>query len=226
MRPMFSNEWGGTFTLIEPGEFTMGDSFGNKYEKPQKIVKIIQPFFISLRLLTQVEWSAIMDSNPSKFQEGWAAGLRPVETITWHEGMEFIDRLNRVDQGEKLGLVGNWRLPTEEEWEFSCRAGSKTRWFHSNADHELDEVAWHAGNSGAMTREVGQKKANEWGIFDMHGNVSEWTSSNWQGDDLRRVHRGGSWFTESDATRSAARASSALDKRSDGIGMRLVWSPI
>ena len=225
MGPMFSNDSGGSFTLIEPGEFKMGDSSGSRFEKPVTIINIEQPFFIGVRPLTQIEWFTIMDSNPSKFQDGWAAGLRPVERISWHDAMEFVNRLNQIDQEEKLGLKGSWRLPTEEEWEFSCRAGSTSRWFHSDFDRELDEVAWHAGNSGATTRETGQKKANEWGLFDMHGNVAEWTSSRWQGDDLRRVHRGGSWFTESDATRSAARASAVTDKVSDGIGMRLVWSP-
>jgi len=225
LSPTFTNEWGGSFVLIEPGSFIMGDETGSKFERPVSEVTITEPFFIGARPVTQVEWTAVMKNNPSKFSEGWSAGLRPVEMVSWLDCMSFIAKLNEMDQGEKLGLVGSWRLPTEAEWEYACRAGSLTRWFHSDADGELDEVGWHAGNSGATTREVGQKKANGWGLFDVHGLVGEWCSDLWNNDNLRRVHRGGSWFTESDATRSAARSSANVDKCSDGIGFRLVWSP-
>ena len=225
MRPIFTNEWGGSFILIEPGSFNMGDKNGSKFEKPVRNVEIEEPYFIGARPVTQVEWTSVMGNNPSKFSEGWSAGLRPVEMVSWLDCMSFISKLNEIDQDEKLGLVGSWRLPTESEWEFACRAGTATKWFHSDADSDLDEVGWHAGNSGATTREVGQKKANDWGLFDVHGLVGEWCSDEWEDNNLRRVHRGGSWFTESDATRSAARASANVDRRSDGIGFRLVWSP-
>ena len=158
MRPTFSNENGGTFVLIEPGDIAN--------------ISIIEPFFIGSRPVTQVEWTAIMDNNPAKFQDGWSAGLRPIETVSWLDCQEFISRLNEQDVQEKLGLTGSWRLPTSEEWEYACRAGSSTRWHHSDRDSDLDVVAWHAGNSGATTREVGQKKSNDWGLYDCHGNVA------------------------------------------------------
>ena len=225
MLPTFTNEWGGSFVLIEPGSFLMGDENGSKFEKPIRKVEITEPYFIGARPVTQVEWTSVMGDNPSKFNQGWSAGLRPVEKVSWLDCMSFISKLNEIDQSEKLGLVGSWRLPTEAEWEFACRAGTTTKWFHSNQDFDLDEVGWHAGNSGATTREVGQKKANDWGLFDVHGLVGEWCSDMWYNDNLRRIHRGGSWFTESDATRSAARSSANVDRCSDGIGFRLVWSP-
>ncbi len=209
MRPTFSNEQGGTFVLIEPGQ--NGE------------ISIGQPFFIGARPVTQVEWVSVMGNNPSKFQEGWAAGLRPVESVSWLDCQCFISKLNDAEIGFRLGLSGLWRLPTAEEWEFACRAGTQTRWYHSDRDKDLDEVAWHAGNSGATTREVGQKKENAWGLYDCHGNVAEWTDTE---EGNRRVTKGGSWLMESESTTSIARGTSTIDKRSDGIGLRLVWSPI
>ena len=209
VRPSFNNENGGTFVLIEPGNILD--------------IVIEEPFFIGSRPVTQVEWTAVMGENPSKFQEGWSAGLRPVESVSWLDCQSFLSALNAQETEQRLGLSGLWRLPTAEEWEYACRAGTETRWFHSDRDSDLDEVAWHAGNSGATTREVGQKKANDWGLYDCHGNVAEWTDSH-KGN--RRITKGGSWLMESESTTSGANGSSAMDKRSDAIGLRLVWSPI
>ena len=209
VRPSFNNENGGTFVLIEPGNILD--------------IVIEEPFFIGSRPVTQVEWTAVMGENPSKFQEGWSAGLRPVESVSWLDCQSFLSALNAQETEQRLGLSGLWRLPTAQEWEYACRAGTETRWFHSDRDSDLDEVAWHAGNSGATTREVGQKKANDWGLFDCHGNVAEWTDSQ-KGN--RRITKGGSWLMESESTTSGANGSSAMDKRSDAIGLRLVWSPI
>ena len=209
MRPVFSNDNGGTFVLIEPGKILD--------------IEITEPFFIGARPVTQVEWVSIMGVNPSKFTSGWSSGLRPVESVSWLDCQEFILKLNQIDSGEKLGLAGVWRMPTSDEWEYACRAGTTSRWFHSDRDSELDEVAWHAGNSGATTREVGQKKENQWGLFDCHGNVAEWTSSE---VGIKRITKGGSWLMESESTTSYAKGVSLVDKRSDGIGLRLVWSPL
>ena len=209
VRPAFNNDNGGTFVLIEPGQ--NGD------------LVIEEPFFIGVRPVTQVEWSAVMGNNPSKFQEGWSAGLRPVESVSWLDCQTFISILNDNEVEQRLGLSGVWRLPTAEEWEYACRAGSATRWYHSDRDKDLDEVAWHAGNSGATTREVGQKKENPWGLYDCHGNVAEWTDTE-QGE--KRVIKGGSWLMESESTTSSACGYSKMDKKSDAIGLRLVWSPV
>ena len=144
VRPSFNNEYGGSFVLIEPGQ--NGD------------LVVEEPFFIGARPVTQVEWSAVMGSNPSKFQDGWSAGLRPVESVSWLDCQAFIAKLNEEETEQRLGLSGIWRLPNATEWEYACRAGSETRWYHSDRDKDLDEVAWHAGNAGATTREVGQKR--------------------------------------------------------------------
>ena len=242
-RPSFDDAFGGRYLLVEPGTYQMGDgaSRGNKNERPAHKVDIDQPFFFGERPVTQAHWQAIMETNPSKFQEGWAAGLRPVENVSWNDVLVFLARLNSTEQETvRLGFTGSWRLPSESEWEYVARAGTETRWAFGDRDSELNDYGWHAGNAGATTREVGQKKANPWGFLDMYGQTGEWCqddySKNYENHDgsqspqistggERKVHRGGSWFTESDSTRSRARASATRTTRSDGIGFRLVWAP-
>ena len=243
-RPSFSDSFGGTYILVEPGIFLMGDQVGDGLERecPVHEVKITRPFFIGERPVTQVHWTSVMGDNPAKFTDGWSSGLQPVESISWHDANRFIEKLNQTFGDEvHLGLTGIWRLPTESEWEFVARAGTQTRWFFGNKDSELGDYGWHAGNSGASTKVVGQKKPTPWGVLDLYGNVSEWCQDNYvenysnhsSSQDAHTVeledfyvHRGGSWFTESDSTRSSARNKSVSTRKSDGIGMRLVWEPI
>jgi len=220
----------------------MGDERGDgaQNEQPAHDVEIERPFFLGERPVTQAQWFDVMGANPSKHQEGWSAGLRPVESITFDEVKGFLEQLNQRDSGEvRLGLPGYWRLPSEAEWEYAAKAGTRSRWWFGDRDRDLDDNGWHAGNSGGSTREVGSKSSNPWGFFDMNGLVYEWCEDHYtrRYDEsriqaayttpggTRRVIRGGAWFTESDATRSSARSSAAHDKRSDGIGLRLVWEP-
>ena len=240
-RPRFEDEFGGSYILIEPGNFTMGDVVGDGLarELPIHQVDIESPFFIGQRPVTQIHWESVMGYNPSKFQDGWSSGLRPVESVSRAECMEFILRLNESFNSPRLSLDGLWRLPTESEWEYCARSGTETKWCFGNFDGDLDEYGWHAGNSGASTREVGLKKPNNWEIYDIYALISEWCQDNYRPDysipsrqvayvDNSEVYsvRGGSWFTESDSTRSSSRSFANFDKSSDGIGIRLVWEPI
>ena len=241
-RPSFEDAFGGTYLLVEPGEFLIGDQVGSGHpnESPVSLVKITDPFFLGVRPVTQMHWSSIMGDNPSKFQDGWSAGLRPVETISMKDVDRFLKRLNG-NGSEYIGLKGIWRLPTEAEWEYVAKAGTTTRWSFGDKDSELDAHGWHGGNSGATTREVGSKKANPWGYFDMHGLVYEMTCTKWTASHKNHtgmqtypseenseflVAKGGSWFTESDSTRSSSRRKLRFDDRKDGIGLRLVWEPV
>jgi len=239
--PRFNDEYGCTYVLIEPGQFIMGDSVGDGLprESPPHTVEISQPFFIGQRPVTQMHWDSIMGNNPSKFQDGWSSGLRPVENISWHNCMTFLAKLNKkYDEVEFLSLRGIWRLPTESEWEYCARSGTTTKWSCGDLDSEIDEYVWHAGNAGASTREVGLKKSNKWDLHDMNGLVAEWCQDNFRNDYSEHsmqspfvnesdiyCHRGGNWFTESDSTRCSARGFSPAFKTNDGIGMRLVWEP-
>ena len=236
-RPSFEDSFGGSYLVVEPGEFNLGDEVGSGHrnETPIQSTAITEPYFLGVRPVTQAHWSSVMGSNPSKFQEGWSAGLRPVESISYAEVEAFLEQLNQGEQ-EFVGFEGNWRLPSEVEWEYAAKAGTSTRWSFGNKDAELDAHGWHAGNSGATTREVGSKKANPWGFHDMHGLVYEFTSTIWQPSHANEtpsktssefvVAKGGSWFTESDSTRSSSRRRMNISDRKDGVGLRLVWEPI
>ena len=241
--PRFDDEFGSTYVLISPGTYQMGNPTNNspKRELPSHEIEIAQPFFLGKMQVTQIQWQSVMGDNPAKFSEGWSAGLRPIENVSWNDAQRFIEKLNaQHNDSPKLGLLGKWRLPSESEWEYAARAGTLSRWSFGDKDAELDEYGWHAGNSGASTREVGQKKANPWGLHDLHGNVSEWCMDDWSSDyentprdqspmsisgETRKSHRGGNWFTESDSTRCSARGSSQRNMAKDGIGLRLVWQP-
>ena len=241
--PSFTDVYGATYRLVEPGAFVLGAEghSGHPSERPSCRVEIVEPFFLAERPVTQAQWSDVMGGNPSKFQDGWSAGLRPVEQVNFYEVQAFLERLNLRDANHPyLGLVGRWRLPSEAEWEYTARSGHEGRWWFGDKDVELDDHGWHAGNSGGSTREVGLKKPNDWGFYDMNGLVNEWCADHWsrnynggrtqrpyaEGDGEKYVVRGGSWFTESDSTRSGARSFAARDKRSDGLGLRLVWEPL
>ena len=174
--------------------------------------------------------------------QGFESGLRPVERVSWLEASQFGDKLHEHLGEDGWHAKGTFRLPSEAEWEYAARAGTTSDWYCGDADHKIHQHIWNAGNSGAKTNIVGQKEANPWGLHDICGNVGEWCLDNWHpnhqalpldgkprvggGDAGRRVHKGGSWFTESEATRCGARASALVDKCSDGIGLRVLWQEL
>ena len=147
-RPSFDDDFGGRYLLVEPGTFLMGDEKGTRSEQPAHQVTISEPFFCGERPVTQAHWQSVMSSNPSAFTDGWAAGLRPVEQVSWLDVQEFLSVLNQRDNDvEHLGVMGFWRLPTEAEWEYLARANTSTRWAFGDRDADLNDYGWHAGNS-------------------------------------------------------------------------------
>lgn len=197
---------------IPAGSFVMGSAMNESGrdddEGPQRRVTITKPFYIGVTEVTQDQYAAIMGNNPSEF-----SGLQnPVEQVSWNDAVAFCKALS-----QKTGK--QFRLPTEAEWEYACRAGSKTRFGFGDEDNALPAHAWFNGNSGSATHPVGQKKPNAWGLYDMHGNVWEWCSD-WYTDGYTnakttdpqgpqsgqyRVLRGGSWSTDAGLCRSAYR---------------------
>ncbi|HID20617.1 MAG TPA: formylglycine-generating enzyme family protein [Methanophagales archaeon] len=218
------NSIGMKFTLIPEGKFYMGSKERND-EKPVHKVKINNPFYLGTYPVTQAEWKAVMDDNPFYFK----GDDLPVESVSWDDVQEFIKKLN-----EKEG-TNKYRLPSEAEWEYACRAGTITRYSFGDSDSKLGGYAWCDENSGQKTHPVGQKKSNPWGLYDMHGNVWErvqdmWhdsydgtptDGSAWEGDGANRVIRGGSWHNNAGDCRSAIRYH--VDPRArDVLGFRLL----
>jgi len=176
---------------IPAGKFTMGFS----YPKTPHEVTLTKAFWLGRTEVTQAQWEAVMGGNPSAFK----GKDLPVENVSWYEAMKFCGNLNAKGL---LPAGWKWALPTEAQWEYACRAGTTGDWVS-----DCGKVAWYADNSGSKTHPVATKKANAWGLHDMHGNVGEWCAD-WycrdypmgavtdpQGIDLGkvRVFHGGSW---------------------------------
>ena len=227
--------------LVPPGTFSMGCSASAQWacypdELPVHTVTLTNPYYIGRFEVTQSQWTAIMGSNPSAFQ-GPAypgAGNQPVERVSWNMVQGFL---------KATGL----RLPTEAEWEFACRAGTTTA-FHgwaanpngTNIDSQVVSIAWFASNSANRPRPVGGKPANGLGLYDMHGNVFEWTSDWWSetyyasspsmnptgpATGVWRVFRGGSWLNLTNGLRSSARYAWEPFELDSIIGFRVARNP-
>ncbi len=233
---LLTNTIGMKFVLIQPGSFMMGSPSGerhrNRDEGPRHRVVISRPFYLQTTEVTQAQYRAIMRSNPSRFK---GCDQCPVEQVSWNDAQEFIRRLNALDKTNK------YRLPTEAEWEYACRAGSGTAYYFGNNFSRLGHYAWYGANSKNRTKPVAQKRPNAWGLYDMHGNVWEWCQD-WydkryyrrspnrdpQGpaNGCGRVLRGGSWFFRFRSTlRSARRYQFDPSLRSDNGGFRVVRIP-
>lgn len=159
--------------------------------------------------VTQGLWMAVMGANPSHF--GNCGDTCPVENVSWKEAQEFIQKLNA-----RTGK--HYRLPTQTEWEYACYGGSQTEYCGGN---DLDLAGWSGPNSGGKTHPVGQKQANGYGLYDMSGNVWEWTSNCWEGDCAWRVLRGGSWSNDLRNMRAAYRFRIVPSSWNGNTGFRL-----
>lgn len=237
------NSLGMKLIYIPPGEFLMGSPASEddrrSYSKPQHRVKISRGFYMGVTEVTQAQWRAIMkttvgqqrDKIDSIFSLVGEGSNHPVYFVSWDEATEFCRKLSR-QEGE------NYRLPTEAEWEYACRAGSTTSFCFGDSDLELSDYAWYGHNSNRQTHTVGHKKPNAFGLHDMHGNVDEWCADRYSdnyfsispsvdpggpstGED--RVVRGGSWIINPvGLSLSADRGPYRPDGRGNAIGFRIV----
>lgn len=227
----FTNSIGMRFVLIEPGEFMMGSNEAD-HEKPPHLVEITQPFYLGVYPVTQAEYKAVMGMNPSHFNGN---ARLPVEQVNWIDSLTFCEKLNRLTV--EVQRKAHYRLPTEAEWEYACRAGSTGKWCTGDDVSSLYGHAWLYKNSDSRTHPVGEKKANNWGLHDMHGNVWEWCADYYGNYSLAmltdlqgpttgssRVGRGGSWACSPVRSRSAYRSNNDPLNRSDFLGFRLALS--
>lgn len=224
------------FVYIPPGDFLMGspdEEFGRHDDETLHEVALTKGFYMQATLVTKRQWLTVMGGNPSSFKPGNMDC--PVDGVSWNDCQRFIRRLNEIG-------VYKYRLATEAEWEYACRAGTSSPFSDgvlSSSEHEYDlglcEIAWYCGNSGGKTNRVAQKKSNAWGLYDMHGNLCEWCEDwyrkyrgNTHVDPVNtqissaRVCRGGCWVSMAQNCRSACRFSWQPDCRSDFIGFRLI----
>jgi formylglycine-generating enzyme required for sulfatase activity len=232
-------------------------------EGPPHRVKISRPFYLGVYPVTQGEYQQVMGSNPSSFTQkqipspafqppleerelkfrevdvrkvaGRDTTRHPVEMVDWEEAMEFCRRLSAMPAERAAGRV--YRLPTEAEWEYACRAGTTTHWYSGDDEAQLVDIAWFRKNSEGTTHPVGQRKPNAWGLYDMYGNVSQWCAD-WFGKDYythsspsdptgpptghTRVLRGGGWDNFPSICRSAFRNNSGPAGRHHLLGFRVL----
>ncbi len=185
------------FVRIKAGTFTMGDK-GEKDATPHEVT-LTKDYWMQTTETTQAQWEAVMGSNPSDFK---GADL-PVEQVSWEDCQKFMEKLNAKAKEQLKGKAAS--LPTEAEWEYACRAGSKDKWSFGDDESKLVDYAWYSKNSVGKTHAVAQKKPNAWGLHDMTGNVYEWcqdwyggyggkaTDPTGPGSGTSRVLRGGTW---------------------------------
>ena len=249
----FTNDLGMTFNLIPAGTFTMGSpaaELGRDNDETPHQVTLTQAFYMQTTEVTQGQWRAVMGENPSYFQN--CGANCPVENVSWDDVQEFLTRINAPSTDGY-----EYRLPTEAQWEYAARAGSETAFCGGDIteptgnDPILNTLGWYRENSDAGyegcsewsdgrcigPQPVAGRNANEWGLFDMHGNVYEWCSD-WYGDyptgsvtdpvgpssGAGRVLRGGSWLDRARYCRSAIRSRYAPGYRHDFFGFRLAAS--
>ena len=183
----YTNSIGMEFMKIPAGEFMMGspsDEEG-RYDGagPVHKVTIEESYYLGKYEVTQEQWREVMGSNPSNFK----GDDLPVEKVSWNDVQEFIEKLNEMEGTDE------YRLPSEAEWEYACRAGTFTRYSFGDDESKLGDYAWYGKNSGLETHPFGQMKPNPWGLYDMHGNVWEWCQDRWHDDYDGSPSDGSAW---------------------------------
>ena len=227
-----TNSIGMKFVVIPAGTFSMGSANGDYDERPVHQVTISKPFYLSAYEVTNADGIAVKRFVSSK----WKGDTLPIESVTWEEAEAFCSSLSALPAERAAGRV--YRLPTEAEWEYACRAGTTTAYSFGDDESLLGDFAWFGANAGGSTHPVGQKKPNGWGLYDMQGNVWEWCSDRYgdyaaaaatdpQGpaQGSYRVLRGCSWDSSARRCRSADRFRFDPSHRYSYHGFRLALSP-
>jgi formylglycine-generating enzyme required for sulfatase activity/serine/threonine protein kinase len=227
-----TNSIGMKLVLIPRGEFMMGSPAAEQGRNPdetQRKVTLTKSFQIGKYEVTQLQYEQVMGINPSEFK----SVDNPVEQVSWDDAVAFCAKLSALPAEQKIGRV--YRLPTEAEWEYSCRAGTTSAYSFGDDGNNLGDCAWFSENSTGKTHHVGRKQANSWGMYDTHGNVWEWCQD-WYAIDsggatsdpigpvsgASRVFRGGGWYHTPSICRAARRSYEKVSHRSNHLGLRVV----
>jgi len=251
------NSIGMRFVPISAGTFTMGeglrqarsiqldtlnseltraeiDMLKKRLNKNAHKVTLTQAFHLGQYEVTQEQYEKVMGKNPSMFK----GKQNPVEMVSWNDAVEFCRKLSELPEEKSAGIV--YRLPTDAEWEYACRAGTTTKYSFGDSESELSDYAWYDENSGKTPHPVGGKKPNGWGLYDMHGNVIEWCQD-WYEEDYAsgsvtdptgaakgsdRVFRGGSWVNSSDYHQSAMHEGAMPGLQFYTLGFRVLRSSV
>ena len=216
-------ESGIEMVLVPGGSFAMGDQRGDIDEIPHDVY--IRSFYIDKYPVTQGEYERVMGENPSR----WKGKKNPVEQVRWSDAVRYCNARSDLERLQPCYDLKTWkcnfnangyRLPTEAEWEYACRAGTETRYSFGNNTSQLRHYAWFKENSGRKPRPVGQKRPNPWGLYDMYGDVWEWCNDFYEVDYYEKspkenpngpktgeskVVRGGCWDSTADKCRSSFR---------------------
>jgi formylglycine-generating enzyme required for sulfatase activity len=236
-----TNSIGMKLVLIPKGTFMMGSpesEQGRNEDETQHEVTISKDYYLGVYEVTQTQYEKVMGKNPSHFQGAIVGNENadlPVENVSWDEAVEFCKKLSDLPEEKKTGRV--YRLPTEAEWEYACRAGSKTAYSFDDEEGLLPEYGWFNRNSSRRTHTVGLLEPNAWGLYDLHGNVWEWCSDRY-GDYPKgavsdpsgpkvgsaRVNRGGCWSDGAALCESADRNWGTPVDRDSALGVRLALS--
>ncbi len=228
------------FVSITPGKgkfpksFLMGSKNGNTSEQPAHRVTFEYPFSIAKYEVTQELYQAVMGKNPSR----WKGPRNSVEKVSWDEANEFCRKVTaELHKAQLISQNDIIRLPSEAEWEYACRAGTKTAYSFGDSEKDLGDYCWFTGNAKGNDPPVGAKKPNPWGLCDMHGYIWEWCADTWRPNyktapadgsavtskaAKTRVLRGGAWTEKADRCRSATRHHVPVDTRTPAIGFRCV----
>ena len=218
------------FVLIPAGTFMMGAEASRADEVPVTKVTLTRPFYFGKYEVTQEQWQSVMSTNPAYYK---GTNL-PVEQVSWNAAQGFLTNLQERVKGYRF------RLPTEAEWEYACRAGTTTQYSFGDGDEALPEYGWFTGNGERKTHPVGEKKPNPWGLYDIHGNVWEWCQdwyAPYPGGEVTDpagpptgtniVMRGGSWSHPSRDLQSSYRFGRfKRDFPFRSIGFRVVAVPV
>jgi formylglycine-generating enzyme required for sulfatase activity len=236
-----TNSIGMKLVLIPKGTFMMGSpeiEEGHQKDENQHEVTISKGYYLGVYEVTQAQYEKVNGKNPSLYQGAIVGNENadlPVENVSWHDAVEFCKMLSDLPEENKAGRV--YRLPMEAQWEYACRAGSKTAYSFDDEEDLLPEYGWFNRNSSNRTHTVGLLEPNAWGLYDMHGNVWE-RCSDWYGEYPKgavrnptgpkvgsdRVCRGGSWNGVASYCRSALRYWYVPSFRNNYLGFRLALS--